>query len=85
MYESPTGERYTLYCSKSAAPRTALRYQAAENVAAVQWIESDIGYVVSGPADRDRLLKIAQTAYEQMESRTPTRSSANQLISRRGS
>jgi anti-sigma factor RsiW len=85
MYESPTGERYTLYCSKSAAPRTALRYLAAENVAAVQWIESDIGYVVSGPADRDRLLKIAQTAYEQMESRTPTRSSANQLISRRGS
>ena len=83
MYESPTGERYTFYCSKSQAPRTALRYHPAEGVAAVQWIESDIGYVVSGPANRDRLLQIAQTAYEQMESRTPTRSSANQLISRR--
>lgn len=85
MYESPTGERYTFYCSKSTAPRTALRYHPAENVAAVQWIESDIGYVVSGPANRDRLLEIAQTAYEQMENRSPTRSSATQLISRRGS
>jgi anti-sigma factor RsiW len=85
MYESPTGERYTLYCSKSTAPRTALRYHPAESVAAVQWIESDIGYVVSGPADRDRLLEIATTAYEQMENRSPTRSSATQLISRRGS
>jgi anti-sigma factor RsiW len=85
MYESPTGERYTLYCSKSIAPRTALRYHPAEGVAAVQWIESDIGYVVSGPADRDRLIQIAQTAYEQMENRAPTRSSADGLISRRGS
>jgi anti-sigma factor RsiW len=85
MYESPGGERYTLYCSKSIAPRTALRYQPANGVAAVQWIENDIGYVVSGPDDREQLIKIAQTAYEQMENRTPTRSSADQLISRRGS
>jgi anti-sigma factor RsiW len=86
MYESPAGERYTFYCSKSPAPRTALRYHAIEGVAAVQWVESDIGFVMSGPADRDRLLKIAQTAYEQMESRPPpTRASELQLISRRGS
>jgi anti-sigma factor RsiW len=86
MYESPTGERYTFYASKSQAPRTALRYHAAEGVAAVQWIESDIGFVMSGPADRDRLIRIAQTAYEQLESRPPpTRSSQLQLISRRGS
>ena len=85
MYESPTGERYTLYCSKSISPRTALRYRPSEGIAAVQWIENDIGYVVSGPADRDRLIQIAQTTYEQMENRAPTRSSANQLISRRGS
>jgi anti-sigma factor RsiW len=85
MYESPAGERYTFYCSKSPAPRTALRYHAIEGVAAVQWVESDIGFVMSGPADRDRLLKIAQTAYEQMESRPPARSTELQLISRRGS
>ena len=86
MYESPEGERYTFYCSKSRAPRTALRYHAVDGVAAVQWVESDIGFVVRGPADRDRLLKIAEAAYEQMESRPPqTRSSEMQLMSRRGS
>jgi anti-sigma factor RsiW len=85
MYESPAGERYTFYCSKSQAPATALRYHATDGIAAVQWVESDIGFVVSGPANRDQLLKIAQTAYEQMESRPPSRSSELQLISRRGS
>jgi len=41
---------------------------------------------MSGPADRERLGKIAEAAYEQMETRTPTkRSDADQLISRRGS
>ncbi len=85
MYESPDGERYTFYCSRSQGPRTALRYHATESVAAVQWVESEIGFVMSGPANRERLLKIAQTAYEQLESRAPARSSEMQLISRRGS
>jgi anti-sigma factor RsiW len=85
MYEGPTGERYTIYCSRVKAPRTALRYNASSDAAAVRWVEGDIGYAVSGPTDRDRLLEIAQSAYEQMENREPTRSSANQLISRRGS
>jgi anti-sigma factor RsiW len=85
MYETPAGERYTFYCSRSKAERTALRYSAAGAAGAVLWVESDIGYVVSGPAERSRLFDIAQTAYEQLESRAPTRSSENQIISRRGS
>jgi anti-sigma factor RsiW len=87
MYEGPTGERYTLYCSRSIEPRMALRYNAADQVAAVHWVESEIGYVVSGPADRDKLLQIAQTTYEQMEQRAAPaeRSSATEPISRRGS
>lgn len=90
MYESPTGERYTFYCSKSAAPPTALRYRAEEGAAAVQWVDNDIGYVVSGPADRERLLRIAKSAYEQQvafeqREHAPTRASAIQLILRRGS
>jgi anti-sigma factor RsiW len=84
MYESPGGERYTFYCTRSLAPPTALRYRATDGVAAVQWVESDIGFVMSGPANRERLLQIAQSVYEQLESRPPaTRNS--QLISRRGS
>jgi anti-sigma factor RsiW len=85
MYEGPTGERYTFYCSREKEPRTALRYNVADQVAAVHWVEGEIGYVVSGPADRERLLQIAQTVYDQIDARPPTRSSANQLISRRGS
>jgi anti-sigma factor RsiW len=90
MYESPTGERYTFYCSKSQAPATALRYHAEPGAAAVQWVDSHIGYVVSGPVDRERLLKIAQSAYEQQtaftrEQHAPTHASAHQLISRHGS
>ena len=85
MYESPTGERYTLYCSRERQPRTALRYNVTDQIAAVHWVEGEIGYVVSGPADRERMLRISQTIYDQIENRPPTRSSANQLISRRGS
>jgi anti-sigma factor RsiW len=82
MYESPTGERFTIYCSKSKKLRMALRYQSGGEVAAMHWVESEIGYVVSGPDDRDRLAKIAQTAYEQMEN-PPSRGAAFPLLSRR--
>ena len=84
MYEGPTGERFTIYCSKSKKARTALRYQSGGDVAAMHWVESEIGYVVSGPDDRDRLAKIAQTAYEQMEN-PPARGAAFPLISKKGS
>jgi anti-sigma factor RsiW len=85
MYESPSGERITVYCSKSKVHRQALRYQVGGDVAAMRWVEGDIGFVVSGPADRDRLAKIAQSAYEQMEIGAPTRASQFPLISRKGS
>jgi anti-sigma factor RsiW len=95
MYEGPSGERYTMYCSRSQTPRTSLRYNASGEAAAVHWVEGDTGYVMSGPADRDRLIEIAKTAYEQMEK--PTQATENripspapatfagQTISRRGS
>jgi anti-sigma factor RsiW len=86
MYESPGGERYTFYCTRSPAPPSALRYRATDAVAAVQWVESDMGFVMSGPANRERLLQIAQSVYEQLESRPPaTRNSQLQLLSRHGS
>lgn len=72
MYEGPSGERFTLYCARARGPETALRYREAGQVAAFYWIEGDLTYVVSGPADRERLQKVAEMAYEQME-RTPSR------------
>jgi anti-sigma factor RsiW len=85
MYETPAGERYTFYCSRANTPRTALRYNAAGDAAAVLWVESDMGYVVSGPAGRDKLIEIAQSAYREIESRLPTRSTENRAMPRRGS
>ncbi|MBX6427089.1 MAG: anti-sigma factor [Variibacter sp.] len=75
MYEGPSGERFTLYCSRAPAPETAFRYREGGQVAAIYWVEGGLGYVVSGPADRERLHNIAKAAYEQLE-RRPT--SANQ-------
>jgi anti-sigma factor RsiW len=65
MYEGPSGERFTIYCARSHAPETALRYQVAGSVAAFYWVDDNKGFVVSGPADRDRLLKVAQSVYDQ--------------------
>jgi anti-sigma factor RsiW len=65
MYEGPSGERFTIYCARSGTPETALRYQEAGSVAAFYWVDDNKGYVVSGPADRERLLKVAQSVYDQ--------------------
>ena len=75
MYESASGERYTLYCQRLSAPETALHYNVAGQVAAVYWADGEVGFAVSGPADRERLIKIAQSAYEQLDRRT-TRSNS---------
>jgi anti-sigma factor RsiW len=90
MYESASGERVTLYCSKLNLASTGLRYNENEKFAAVHWIEGGYGYVVSGPIDKARLKQIARNAYEQMENRSPPppqnkASFLDQLMSRRGS
>jgi anti-sigma factor RsiW len=72
MYEGQSGERFTIYCSRSGAPDTALRYRPAGSLAAFYWTENDFSYVVSGTADRTRLQRVAETAYEQLEIRLPT-------------
>jgi anti-sigma factor RsiW len=74
MYEGSSGERFTLYCARWDAPETALRYRDAGQVAAFYWVDDNKAYVMSGPADRDRLRKIAQSAYDQIEIRTPDKS-----------
>jgi anti-sigma factor RsiW len=87
MYEGGSGERFTIYCSKLAEPRTAFHYVASDKVGAVHWVEGGFGWVVSGPSDKTRLKAVAGAAYDQIENRpaAPTRSSEYQLMSRRGS
>jgi len=67
MYEGPTGERFTIYCAKAASPQTALRYTNADRVAAFYWVDDKVAYVVSGPADRERLEQITKAVYEQTD------------------
>ncbi|HUI97238.1 MAG TPA: anti-sigma factor [Xanthobacteraceae bacterium] len=72
MYESKSGERFTLYSTRTNGPDTSWRYNADGAVGALSWADSDVGYVVSGEANRDRLHKVAETVYAQLE-RTPMR------------
>jgi anti-sigma factor RsiW len=67
MYEGKSGERFTIYCSRTKAPETALRYRDADRVAAFYWVDNNQAYVVSGPADRERMEKITKAIYEQVD------------------
>jgi anti-sigma factor RsiW len=86
MYEGGNGERFTIYCSKLEAPRSAFRYDDKNNFGSVHWVEGNYGWALSGPKDRERLKAIAGAAYEQIDNRSgPQRNSSTQLLSRRGS
>jgi anti-sigma factor RsiW len=67
MYEGASGERFTIYYARTDAPASALRYRAGEPFGAVYWVERGLGYVVSGPADRARLMSISQAAYDHID------------------
>jgi|SRR5436190_9591616 len=67
MYEGNSGDRFTIYYAPSEAPPTSMRYRSAGRFAALSWVEQGLAYVVSGPADRDRLQRVAQAAYDQID------------------
>lgn len=71
MYETPSGERFTLYCGRTGDRDTALRYTTGPQNAAYYWVDGDLAYVLSGPAERDKLHAIAQAAYDQIDRRMP--------------
>lgn len=67
MYENAAGERYTIYCAKATQSETALHFKTGEQYAAVTWVDDKVGYVVSGPSDRDKLETVAKNVYEQID------------------
>jgi anti-sigma factor RsiW len=73
MYEGPSGERFTVYYARTDAPQTAMRYRAAERFSAFYWVDQGVAYIVSGPADRERLLQVAQAAYDQIDKDAPAK------------
>jgi len=67
MYETASGERFTLYASRATTETAQMRYTAAENSGAMYWSEAGVGYVLSGPTDKDRLNQVARLVYDQTE------------------
>ncbi len=67
MYESPSGERYTVYCVKADATQTALRFKSEKQFGAVYWVEDKLAYVVIGPDQRARLETVAKKVYDQID------------------
>jgi anti-sigma factor RsiW len=67
MYEGPSGERFTVYCAKAATQETALRFKEQNRFATIYWVDDQHAYVVSGPADRDRLETVTKMIYDQIE------------------
>ena len=67
MYEGPSGERFTIYCSKAGGTQTALRYKTGENFAAFYWVDDNVAYAVSGPANREKLEQVTKSVYEQID------------------
>jgi anti-sigma factor RsiW len=74
MYEIASGERFTINCSKSKIPETAQRYKDSDRTAAFFWVDDNRAYVVSGPADRNRMETVTKAIYDQVE-RSDTRKS----------
>src|SRR5947199_2181539 len=67
MYEGPTGERFTLYTSRAKTNTAQMRYIAPEHSGAMYWSEDGVGYVLSGPTDKDRLNQVARLVDDQTE------------------
>jgi anti-sigma factor RsiW len=71
MYESASGERFTIYTAKSDAGATQMRYAAEGKESTLFWADDGVVYaVVSTGADRGRLTQIAQAVYDQLEKKT---------------
>jgi anti-sigma factor RsiW len=67
MYESTSGERFTVYTARSQAEATQMRYATQDSNGALFWAERGVGYVVSGGSDRERLTQVARLVYDQTE------------------
>jgi anti-sigma factor RsiW len=67
MYESASGERFTVYSAKAATQATQMRYLKRDDDGALFWADRGVGYVVSGGGDRERLMQVARLVYDQAE------------------
>jgi anti-sigma factor RsiW len=69
MYESASGERFTVYTARAEAETTQMRYATHDNDGTLFWADHGVAYVVSGGSDRARLTQVAKLVYDQTEKR----------------
>jgi anti-sigma factor RsiW len=74
MYEGPSGERFTIYCSRTDVAETSMRFKDTGRVATFYWVDNKQAYVVSGPANRDRIEAVTKAIYEQVDRATARKS-----------
>ncbi len=67
MYESASGERFTVYAAKATSETTQMRYAAQDKDGALFWSDRGVAFVVSGSSDRDRLTQVARLVYDATE------------------
>ena len=67
MYESASGERFTVYTARADATTTQMRFTTQDKDGALFWADRGVGYVVSGTSDRERLTQVARMVYDQAE------------------
>lgn len=72
MYHDGSGRRLTLYVTLEA-PRpggkaqTAFQFGQDGAVNVFYWVDRNFGYAISGAADRQELMRVAQEVYRQLE------------------
>jgi anti-sigma factor RsiW len=69
MYESASGERFTLYYTRAAVAEAAMHYTQSGSSGAIYWVDRNLSYVLSGPNDHTRLRSLAQKIYDQLDTR----------------
>ena len=76
MYDDARGVRLTLYVRADEHGETAFRFAHQGEVSAFYWVDSGLGYAVSGALDRERLSQVSEAVYRQFEAAAAHRSKA---------
>jgi anti-sigma factor RsiW len=68
MYEGSGGERVTVTCTRAGNEgSTSFYWRKAGEIGALAWVEGGLAFVVAGPAQRERLDRVARRVYEAYE------------------
>lgn len=68
MYEGTNGERVTLTTARARREgESAFEWKYSGEIGAVAWFENGLAFVVAGPAERERLSRVARKVFDAYE------------------